>query len=249
MHDVFEIVKKNGTTTEERIKSQNLNSDAKMEELAKNWTDYDNFIAETYGIEAYTIIQDFQNIDVLAGHIEAGRPVMIFLYAEVNEFGEYPEIKNPNLDINKAYIRHSITGIDFGLIKGKKYIKAEDSAHFNKKSVRYLDEAFLKRVYAAGVMFDRNNDVLPKKIKHNFTRDLVMGERSEDVKVLQDILKVEGFFPVATDSTGYYGVITQRAVEKYQQHYKVASLWELLTVKGTRVGKKTRDSLNFRYNN
>lgn len=248
MFDVFDIVKKNGTTTEERIKSQNLNSDAMMEELAKNWKEEDSKIAETYGIEAYTIIQDFQNIDVLAGHIEAGRPVMIFLYAEVNEYGEYPVIKNPNLDINKAYIRHAVTAVDYGTIKGVKYLKVEDSAHFNKKSVRYLDEAFLKRVYAAGVMFDRNNSVLPKKIKHNFTRDLVLGERSDDVKVLQDILKVEGFFPVATDSTGYYGEITRRAVEKYQRHYKVASLWELLIVKGTRVGKKTRESLNSLYN-
>jgi len=245
MYDVFDIVKKYGTTTEQRIKSQMIN-DSQMEKEAKKWSVDDVNISLEYGIEAYAYIQN-PNIDVLASHIEAGRPVMLFLYAEVDEYGEYPTIKYPNLDINKCYIRHAVTAVDYGLIKGKKYLRIEDSAHFNKYSVRYLDESFLTRIYSAGVFFDRDNSVLPKKIKHTFTSVMEMGQRSKDIKILQDILKLEGFFPVTTDSTGYYGTITQKAVDKFQVHYQVASLWELLIVKGKRVGSKTLEELNLRY--
>lgn len=246
MHDVFDIVKKYGTTTEQRIKSQMLTSDSAMEKEAKKWSQSDETIAQLYGIEAYAYIQN-PNIDVLASHIEAGRPVMLFLYAEVDEYTDFPTIKYPNLDINKCYIRHAVTAVDYGLIRGKKYLKIEDSAHFNKYSVRYLDEAFLTRVYSAGVFFDRDNSVLPKKIKHTFTKPMEMGQRSKDIKILQDILKLEGFFPVATESTGFYGEITRQAVDKFQVHYQVASLWELLIVKGKRVGNKTLEVLNEMY--
>lgn len=242
MPDVFNIVKKEGTTLEKNIQSQMLN-DAQMEEKAKNWTDKDAKIAETYGIEAYAYLAD-TNIDTIAGHIEAGRPVLLFIYADVNEYTEFPTIKNPDLDPWKAYIRHAVVAVDYGTIKGVKYLKIEDSAHFAKKSVRYFDEAFLKRVYGAGVFFDRKNEVLPKKIKYTFNRDMVFGERSEEVKKWQDFLKVQGHFPVVTESTGYYGEITRRATEEFQIKHQVASLWELLVVKGKRVGAKTRTFVN-----
>jgi hypothetical protein len=245
MPDVLDILKKNGTTTEKRIKSQLLN-DSQMEKEAEKWSIEDNEIAETYGIEAYAYISN-PDIDTIAGHIEAGRPVMLFIYADVNEYGEYPKIKNENLKLEGAYIRHAVVATDYGLIKGKKYLLIEDSAHFANKSVRYFDENFLTRIYSASVLFDRNNKVLPKKIKHTFTKNLNLGDRNNDVKILQDILKAENFFPVVTESTGYYGEITRQAVEKFQKHYKVASLWELLIVKGKTVGAKTRNKLNELY--
>lgn len=246
MHDVFDIVKKQGTTTEKRIQSQMLKSDALMEEKAKSWNEEDTKIAETYGIEAYAYTK--LDIESIAEQLEAGRPVMLFIFAETDEYTEYPTIKYPDLDVWKAYIRHAITAVDYGLIKGKKYIKIEDSAHFNKKSVRYLDEDFIsKRVYGAGVFFDRDNSVIPKKIKHTFTKPMELGERSEDIKILQDILKKENLFPVATESTGYYGEITRQAVQRFQAIYKVADAWELLIVKGKRVGAKTLKKLNELY--
>lgn len=244
MPDVFDIVKKQGTTLEKNIQSQMLTSDAMMEEKAKNWTDTDTEIANKYGIEAYAYV-DNNSIDIMAGHIEAGRPVMLFIYADKPEYTEFPKIKNYNLDPWSAFIRHAVVAVDYGLIDGKKYLKIEDSAHFNKKSVRYFDGEWIdKRVYGAGVFFDRKNELLPKKTRYTFNSDMQFGEQSKEVAKWQDFLKQQGHFPVVTKSTGYYGEITRKATEEFQIKNQVASLWELLVVKGKRVGKKTRDFAN-----
>jgi hypothetical protein len=246
LHDSLDIVKKHGTTTEKRIKSQHLTSDTAIEKEATKWTVADDTIADTYGIEAYATLDSY-DIETIAGHIEQGRPVMLFIYAELNEYGEFPVIKNTSLDPQNALIRHAVVAVDYGLITGKKYLKIEDSAHFKNVSVRYFDESFLQRVYGAGVIFDRDNTVLPKKISHTFTKPMEFGERSADIVVLQDILKVEGFFPVVTESTGFYGEITRQAVDKFQAFHNVASIWELMMVKGKRVGAKTLAKLNELY--
>jgi peptidoglycan hydrolase-like protein with peptidoglycan-binding domain len=41
------------------------------------------------------------------------------------------------------------------------------------------------------------------------------GERSEKVKMLQDALKKAGFFPAGFPSTGFWGPVTESAVQKY----------------------------------
>ena len=46
------------------------------------------------------------------------------------------------------------------------------------------------------------------------------GERSENVRLLQDELKRAGFFPLVIDSTGYFGPITLGAVQGYQNSVK-----------------------------
>lgn len=247
LQNALQIAKDHGTTTENRIKSQMLKSDSEMTKEFLKWSPEDEEIAKIYGVEAYAEVQI--DMDVIAGHIEAGRPVLLFIYADINEYTEFPTIKNSSLLRENAPIRHAITAVDYGLIKGKKYLKIEDSAHFKNVSERYFDEAFLSRVYGCAVLFDRDNSVLPdwKKMKYTFTKPLALGEKGKDIVALQDILKLEGFFPVATESTGYYGEITRQAVEKFQQYYQVASLMELVFVKGKRVGEKTLAKLNELY--
>lgn len=88
----------------------------------------------------------------------------------------------------------------------------------------------------------------PVEFKHNFERDIVRSEKNDEVKALQIALKIDGCFPKTQAETGYYGAITQIAVKKFQQKYKVASWWELMTVNGSRVGKKTRYFLNKLFN-
>lgn len=251
LQDAMQILKNNRFTTEKRIPSQNINSDAQIEKNHRElWDDaIDGAIASKYGIEAYTEIVNHTDIDTIAGHIQAKRTPVIIVWAEGKEYKEFPSVLNKNLNIYTASIRHAITAVDYGLIDGVKHLKVEDSAHFGGFSSRWISEDFLKaRCYGAGVTFDKDNNYKPQEITYNFKRVMVFGERSADVKILQDVLKLEGFFPVTTESTGYYGEITKKAVEKFQYHHQVASIWELVIVGGKRVGGKTLAVLNERYN-
>lgn len=84
----------------------------------------------------------------------------------------------------------------------------------------------------------------PAPKKASFTRDMVYGERSENVRALQDLLKRDGCMSQKVQSTGYYGPITKAAVRAFQTKYAVASPSELRTIDGRRVGPKTRQKLN-----
>ena len=88
----------------------------------------------------------------------------------------------------------------------------------------------------------------PAEFKHNFYRDIVRFEKSDEVKALQIALKIDGCFPKTQSETGYYGEITRVSVKKFQQKYKVANWLELKFVNGTRVGSKTRNKLNSLFN-
>jgi hypothetical protein len=100
----------------------------------------------------------------------------------------------------------------------------------------------------------------PGKPKYTFTKPLVFipwdsaknqpanlalhENQKSDVVALQNILKYEGHFPSNVASTGYYGSITAKAVYAFQVAHKVASLSELDSLRGRRVGEKTIKALN-----
>jgi hypothetical protein len=68
-----------------------------------------------------------------------------------------------------------------------------------------------------------------------FTRNLTKGMRGDDVKELQKLLALEGYFLV--EPTGFYGPLTEAGVKMYQKnHY--------LDQTGS-VGPKTRAALNY----
>lgn len=100
----------------------------------------------------------------------------------------------------------------------------------------------------------------PGKPKYTFTKPLVFilwdssknqpanlalhENQKSDVVALQNILKYEGHFPSNVSSTGYYGSITAKSVYAFQVSHKVASLSELDSLRGRRVGEKTIKALN-----
>ena len=88
----------------------------------------------------------------------------------------------------------------------------------------------------------------PPDFKHRFIANLRFGEKSNEVKALQDALKIDGTFPKNVISTGFYGNITAKAVYAFQTKYKVASPQELISLKGQIAGKKTRAKLNQLFN-
>ena len=80
-----------------------------------------------------------------------------------------------------------------------------------------------------------------------FLNTLRVGDRNNDVVVLQDILKYEGLFPTNVESTGNYFGITSRSVYDFQVKYNVAGMEELNSLAGTITGPKTRKKLNELY--
>lgn len=164
-------------------------------------------------------------------------------------------------------------------IDGKlvKCLLIEDSAHFGGRTRRIVTEDFHKarNWFARYPMTFKFQDQsqpaptpeptpLPSKPKYTFSKVLEFiplneqGKISDTVKntaqkadviALQNILKYEGLFPANTDSTGYFGATTAKAVYNYQVKHAVAPLSELDSIvpKGGRVGSKTIESLNKRY--
>ena len=63
-------------------------------------------------------------------------------------------------------------------------------------------------------------DQVPTVTTFNFTSNLELGARGQDVVELQDRLRTEGYFSV--DSTGYFGLTTYGAVRAYQSAHGIA---------------------------
>jgi len=84
----------------------------------------------------------------------------------------------------------------------------------------------------------------PEDFCHNFKTTLRYGQRSEEVRALQQALKIDGEFPAYQEATGYYGTTTSKAVKEFQYKYSVAGPAELEYLKGRQVGPKTREQLN-----
>jgi hypothetical protein len=72
--------------------------------------------------------------------------------------------------------------------------------------------------------------------KFLFTKNLVLGSRGAEVINLQQKLQELGFFPKNIKSTGFYGLITYKAVKAFQKANKVEAIGI--------VGPKTRAKLN-----
>lgn len=85
---------------------------------------------------------------------------------------------------------------------------------------------------------------------HNFTKDIEFGQRSAEVTALQHALKLDGTFPASVRETGFYGLITAKAVNDYQRKYKIAPASVINVLGGTnsRVGSMTREKLNKQFN-
>ena len=251
--DAFNIAR-NGVTLEELVPSQNM-SDSQM----------DNIVIEQYKKDVGSIFRIPNVVTLPIGDIEAvasviqhtGKGVMVWFYFESNEWTTYPSIKNKDLDMNApSTVRHSVTAVDFVLKNGRKCLVIDDSwgTSFGQAGQRLIDEDFFKvrnffAAYPVSFVFDEFANPQSIKPKYTFTKPLLFGETNTDVKVLQDILKYEGFFPINSTSTGYYGAITAKGLLAWQKEHTVATVAELDSLAGRRVGEKTLSVLNQTYGN
>ena len=90
--------------------------------------------------------------------------------------------------------------------------------------------------------------VAPQTFKYVFNSQLDLGAKGADVVALQHALSIEGFFPAGTPFTGYFGTVTQVAVQQFQTKYGIVSSGDPVSTGYGRVGGKTLIALNQLFN-
>jgi hypothetical protein len=264
--DAFDIARK-GVTLEVLAPSQSM-TDVQMDSYKID--EYKERVGEVFSIPKYVQLP-IKDIDAVASVIQTTQKgVMLWFYFKIDEWTEHPIVKNPNLTASDPSVgRHSVSGVDYTLINGKKAIIIDDSwgTSYGLAGQRIIDEDFFKTrnffaAYPLNFVFEEpiQPEPVPGKPKYVFTQKLVFipwdianngpidsvlnEKQKKDVIALQDILKYEGFFPTNTVSTGYYGAITAKGVLGWQKKYAVASIEELDSLSGKLIGPKTIDKLN-----
>jgi hypothetical protein len=155
------------------------------------------------------------------------------------------EVEEDNSYVVEGVTVHNcVTIVDYTLINGVKYLVIQDSwgKGRGKNGLRFISEEWLSRMTACWyyelMMF---NEIEPDT-NQKFEKDLEFGMRDPDVTRLQDFLKAQGYFPINTESTGYYGSITVKAVRDFQLAKEIISSPE--DGGAGRCGPKTREVIN-----
>lgn len=238
LQDVGNILKKQGTTTEDKDISQNMNEDEMNRPLN---------VETPVKISAYVSV-DVKNIDAIAQAIEAQKHCCIIVHGSLSEWKDVP-VFNPNKPVDFG---HCICAVDYFLYNGEKAVLIDESwgqaTTLGNKGQRILTESYLRARASGGIYFVKDAPAPDNKPLHKFKNILSYGlMKNPDVKALQDILKFEGLFPASLTSTGNYLEITSKSVLNWQKKHNVASLEELNGLYGRRCGPKTISKLNELY--
>ena len=179
------------------------------------------------------------DINSIAQSIEVNRGSMI-LIGGTNNGTWLSKMPQYSSDISWRHFLYCGKG---KIIDGKKYIAVKNSwgDGVGENGWQYLNEEF----FTKGAVLEARTLYLKPKFSHVFTEPIIFGEESSDVTKLQEALKIDGTFTYTI--TGYYGPITAKAVLAFQIKYSVASLSELNSLQGRRVGEKTIKKLNELY--
>lgn len=267
--DAFDIARK-GVTLEDLAPSQSL-SDEQMDGYKLDA--YKERVGEIFKITNYVALP-LKDIDTVASVMQTTKKaVMVWFYFQRDEWTDTPTIVNSKLSLKGAKtLRHSVTAVDFTIVDGEKALIIEDSwgIQYGIGGRRIIKESFFKErnffaAYPLNFTFVDETTPVPPPTAHVFAKNLTFIEwdavknqpanmtvhnaQKLDVTRLQEILKGEGLFPINTQSTGYYGAVTAKAVKQFQEKYKVASQEEINETGGRIVGAKTRTKLNELYGN
>ena len=241
--DAFGIVQKEGVTFEKLYPSKTYNNDHETLNIKNHYAR----VGEVFRIGSYLTVS--RDIDTIASIIQrTGKGVMVWFWGDFAEWNrEVPEIRNREINLFTAPVRHSVTAVDFFIHNGKKALLIEDSwgIKYGRDGRRIITEDFLKeRCYYAGHIMNFDFTVKkPEKTKYNITKPLQFGMRDEQVKELQRMLQDEGHFPSNTQTTTYYGAITARAVLDWQLKHKVDTEQTLRELQGRFFGRRSLQAL------
>ena len=99
-------------------------------------------------------------------------------------------------------------------------IKNPDESVASSRAGQFTPSEQARRVALMSTPVADVIDQVPGVTTFNFTSNLALGARGQDVVELQDRLRTEGYFDV--DSTGYFGLTTYGAVRAYQRAHGIA---------------------------
>ena len=216
-NDAGNIARK-GVTLESLVNSQDM-TDKEMDAVPIE--EYKKKVGEVFKADTFVQLKT-KSIDDIASTIQkTGKPVMVWYYFNHDEWTETPKIKRYVQPYSPSTSRHSVTAVDFILIKGKKHLVIDDSwgTRYGKRGQRFISEEFhntrnFYAMYFTKFDFEATDpDYVPVT---KFIGPFVFGKRNGSTVVLQNFLKLRGFFPNNVESTGYFGSITKRSVIKFQ---------------------------------
>lgn len=235
LQDLGQIYRNLGTTTEDldpsqRMGEQQMNEDVKVETPIKGF------------LYAFPNVK---NIDEIATAIETQKHCLITIYGSGEEYVNFKKpVVIPNTNLN---ISHCLCGIYYFTDEnGVKCILVKESWGPNYIRQRIFTEDYLK-ARGTGAMYFIPVAPKPTPVKPKFTFQnvLLYGQSNYSIKMLQDILRYEGLFGGGNiTSTGNYLTITAKGVYQWQVKHAVASMAELNSLQGRRVGLKTIAALN-----
>lgn len=242
--DALDIARK-GVTLEVLAPSQKM-TDAQMDSVEIET--YKQEVGEIFRIGNYVVLPT-NDIETIASVIQTtSKAVMVWYRFNYDEWTDIPQVKTTT-----PTLHHSVAAVDFILHEGKKALVIEDSWGIGSaiEGRRIITEDFHRTrntfaAYPINFVFETAPDS-KKKPRYVFIADLQFGQKSDDIKALQDILKYNGLFPKNVESTGYYGAITAKAVLAFQKKHRIADDAELDSLGGRIVGAKTRSKLNELY--
>ena len=241
--DVRQIAAK-GATLEVLAPSQNM-SDAQMDALVVE--DYKRSVGSVFAVPNYVSLTS-GDMETIASVIQTtGKGVMVWFFWKIDEWTEHPKVLYPTLSLNDndpSIGRHSVCAVDFTLVDGKKCLVIEDSwgSSYGLAGQRIIDEDFFKtRNFYAGYLVSFKFDAPDTKPHFVFNTDMEFGQTNDDIIHLQDCLKYEKLFPSNTQSSGYYGAITKKAVGDFQVKYGIVGIGG---AGYGRAGSLTRAKLN-----
>jgi hypothetical protein len=236
-NDVFEIARKDGTTLEVLYPNKTHNNDNERLNIKNHLAE----VGKIFTISNYVFLP-IQDIETVASVIQrTGKGVMVWYWGTYAEWvRDIPEIRDRNINIMTAPVRHSVVATDYFIHNGKKALLIEDSWGLNHgmKGRRIITEDFHReRNYFAGhIMNFKFGESKLKDATFTLNTTLQFGQRNNQVIELQKMLQHEGFFPINVSPTNYYGSITARAVLEWQLKHKVAPENELRSLAGRSFG-------------
>lgn len=225
-----------------------------------NDTDADNCVIEPFKRDVGSVFAMGSkvvlpnDIETIASTIQkTGKAVHFLTYFTSDEWSKLiPMIADKNMrSSDPKALRHYVTGVDYVLKDGKKYIVIEDSAPFGGLHRRLLSAEWIALrsivvTYPMKFKFE-SGPAYPVVDSFQFTRTMKFSPVfyvDADVRRLQDILKILGCMPANIESSGWYGGITCRAVMAFQRKYNVASETEIQSLGGEVFGPKSLAVIN-----
>lgn len=204
--DIYSIFPKLGNIFERDMPSQLMSDSQVMLVPDEKWFDD---MAKTWNIKRIALPINFENV---ASVIQAtGKGVMVWFKFHPSEWIDVPFVSD-----KAPTSGHSVTVVDFTLVKGKKYLVIQDSwgLKYAMSGLRLIsEEYFYERCFQAAYLMNfvtQNNETVFERPKFDGS-----------IMSAQKCFKWEGLFPANVAEVENWGNITRTACIAFQKRYNI----------------------------